>query len=79
MLTEEKVIDQINVLLNGQIAVRETTIIKRDGEEVSRTYHRHVVMPGNSLDTEDPRVRAVAEVVHTPEVIAAFRASIADA
>jgi hypothetical protein len=76
-LTERRVIDQITVLEDGQLQVREATVIERDGVEISRLYHRHVVVPGDNLDNENSRVRAVGEVEHTAAVIAAYRAASA--
>ena len=74
-LTEDTVIDSIDVLLDGQIQVRRADRIFRDGVEVSHTFHRHVVSPGDDLALEDPRVAEIGTVVHTAEVIAAFKAS----
>jgi hypothetical protein len=76
-LTERRVIDQITVLEDGQLQVREATVIERDGVEINRLYHRHVVAPGDNLDSENSRVRAVGEVEHTAAVIAAYRAASA--
>ena len=75
-LEEKSVVDSINVLELGQIEVRRATIIMKDGEEITRTYHRHVVAPGDDLTNEDAKVKSIAEVVHTAEVIAAYEASI---
>jgi hypothetical protein len=72
-LTEDSVIDSIDVLLDGQIQVRRANRVFRDGEEISKSYHRHVVSPGDDLSLEDPRVAAIGATVHTEEVIAAFR------
>lgn len=58
------------------IQCREATIVKKDGEEVGRTYHRHVVAPGDDLANECDEVKAVAGALWTPEVIAAYQASI---
>ncbi len=55
---------------NGHIQVREITRIMEDGKEISKSYHRHVVSPGDNTDSEDERTKAIAEVIHTPEVIA---------
>jgi hypothetical protein len=74
-LTERTEIGSREVLVDGQIQVRTDTIILRDGVEVSRTYHRHVVVPGASLSGEDASVQTVANAVHTAEVIAAYRAA----
>ena len=74
-LTEDTVVDSIDVLLDGQIQVRSANRVFRDGIEISKAYHRHVVSPGDNLDNEDPRVKAIGEAMHTPEVIAAFKAA----
>ena len=74
-LTEDTVIDSIDVLLDGQIQVRRADRIFRDGVEVSHIFHRHVVAPGDDLSLEDPRVAAVGAAMHTPEVIAIFKAA----
>ena len=76
-LTERKEMDQITVLVDGQIQVREATVIERDGVEISRTYHRHVVAPGADLSGEDARVKKIAEVEHTSAVITAYNDYIA--
>ena len=74
-LTEDTVIDSIDVLLDGQIQVRRADRVLRDGVEIARTFHRHVVSPGDDLALEDPRVAEIGTVVHTAEVIAAFKAA----
>ena len=67
-LTERIEIGSIEVLPMGQIQVRTDTIIERDGKEISRTYHRHVVEPDSDTSNEDQRVKDVANTVHTPAV-----------
>ena len=52
-------------------------MIERDGVEISRTYHRHVVAPGADLSGEDARVKKIAEVEHTSAVITAYNDLIA--
>ena len=78
MLTEQSVIDQITVLEDGQIQVRRANKVLRDGVEIARTYHRHVLAPGANVTKEDVRVKAVARVIHTPEVVAAYTAAITE-
>lgn len=75
-LEERSVIDQITVLEDGQIQVRRAIKVFKDGVEIAKTYHRHVVVPGANLASEDTRVRDVGAVVHTSAVIAAYRASL---
>jgi hypothetical protein len=70
----EKVIfvDLIEVVKNGTLQVRTKTAIKEDGVEISNKFHRHVVVPGADVSGEDAKVKAIAAVIHTPEVIAAY-------
>jgi urease accessory protein UreE len=75
-LEEKSVVDKIEVLLLGQIQVRRRDQILKDGTEIAATYHRHVLSPGDDLSNEDPRVVAIAEATWTPEVIAAYQASL---
>lgn len=42
-LTERKVIDQVEVLRDGTVQVREAIEILRDGEVFSSQYHRYVI------------------------------------
>ena len=50
-LTENTNIDKIEVIENGFIQVRQATILERDGEFVSRTFHRWVLTP--DMDISD--------------------------
>ena len=75
-LEEKSVVDKIEVLLAGQIQVRRRDQVLKDGTEIAATYHRHVLSPGDDLTNEDPRVVAIAEATWTPEVIAAYQASL---
>ena len=68
-LTEDNIIDSIEVLPDGQIQVRRATRVYRNGAEIAKTYHRHVIAPGDDLSVEDARVRLIAGVVHSPSVI----------
>jgi len=74
-ITERTIIGSREVLPDGQIQVRTDSIYEKDGIEISRSYHRHVVSPGDDLDREDESVRRIARVEHTPAKIAAFKLS----
>ena len=69
------VVDRIEVLENGCVQVRTKTTIKEDGVEISSKFHRHVVAPGDDYSSQDTRVQGVCAALHTPEVIAAYRAA----
>jgi hypothetical protein len=77
-LTEKTIIDKVELVENNSIQVRTATIIERDGTEISRSFHRHVVSPGDNVTNEDPKVQAIANAVWTEEVIAAYQALIAN-
>jgi len=72
-LTEESFADKIEIVKN-HVQVRVATVIKRDGEEISRSFHRHVVAPGDDYSAEDAKVQAVCAAVHTQELIDAYKA-----
>ena len=72
-------VDLIEVVENGNVQVRTKTAIVEDGKEISSRFHRHVVVPGQDYSNEDSRVQAICAVTHTPEVIAAYQASQAQA
>jgi hypothetical protein len=74
-LTERTIIASRDVLESGAIQVRTDTVIERDGVEISRTYHRHVVAPGDPLTNEDPAVQRIAKAEHTQAKIAAYKLS----
>ena len=77
-LTETTKVDQIELVETNHIQVRTATIIERDGVEISRSNHRHVLAPGDDVTNEDPKVQAIANAVWTDEVIAAYQASQAN-
>jgi hypothetical protein len=77
-LTEETVQDKIEIVSEYKmIQVRTATVIKRDGVEISRSYHRHVVAPDADITGESAEVQAICNAVHTDEVKAAYAAHLA--
>ena len=74
-LEKTVVVDLIEVVENGSVQVRTKTAILEDGVQISGSFHRHVVAPGQDYSQEDPRVQAICAAVHTPEVIAAYQAA----
>ena len=71
--TEEDKIEVVGEFKHVQ--VRTATIIERDGEEISRSFHRHVVEPGANTAGESAEVQAICSAVHTQAVIDAYNAS----
>ena len=79
-LTKTTVNDKIEVINQGDwsvVQVRTATIIAEDGEEISRNFHRHVVMPDADLTQEDADVSAICTPVFTDAVKAAYAAHLA--
>jgi hypothetical protein len=74
-LIEQSVIDQIEVTRNGSVNVRRADLILKDGAEIGKTYHRHVLAPGDDLSDQDAKVTAIAQAVWTPEVLDAYKAT----
>lgn len=68
-LTEETVQDKIEVVGEFKhIQVRTATVIKRDGVEISRSFHRHVVAPDADTSGESDDVKALAAQFHTDAI-----------
>jgi len=81
-LTEETVQDKIEVVGEFKhIQVRTATVIKKDGVEISRGFHRHVVSPDISADDlkkESADVQGIAAQVHTSDVKTAYTKHLED-
>ena len=78
-LTKTTQEDKIEIV--GQyrsIQVRTATVIEEDGVELSRSFNRHVVSPGDDVSNESAEVQAIVAVVHTPEVVAAYQQMLAN-
>ena len=72
-LTKTTSIDQITVTENGVVLYREATRIMEDGDELSKTYHRSSLTPGQDLTGQPANVVAICNVAWTDEVIAAYQ------
>lgn len=60
----------------GHIQVRKITRIMEDGKEISKSFHRHVVSPGDDIKNEDDRTKKIALAIHTSEAVKAYQESI---
>jgi len=82
-LTEETVQDKIEVVGEHKaVQVRTATVIKRDGEEISRSFHRHVLHPSTKTDDawadtdisgESTEVQGICNAVWTDAVKTAYQ------
>ena len=83
-LTETQENDKIEVVNKWNIGVRKATVIKKDGVELTRTFHRKTLTPGtldasdNLVETdisgEDADVQAIANAAWTTQVKADYKA-----
>ena len=83
-LTETSENDKIEVVNKWNIQVRKATIIKKDGVELTRSFHRHVVVPGTldasdnlvatNISGEDADVQAICNAAWTAQVKTDFTA-----
>ena len=77
-LTEETVQDKIEIIKPfNMLQIRTATIIKKDGVEISRSFHRHVVAPDADTSGESDDVKAIATQVHTKAIKDAYAANLA--
>lgn len=78
-LTEETEQDKIEIIKPfNHIQVRTATIIKKDGVEISRSFHRHVVAPDSDVSGESDDVKALATQFHTDAIKTAYAAHLAE-
>ena len=76
-ITKEIIQDKIEVVGDfKQIQVRTATVIKEDGKEISRSFHRHVVAPDSDSTNESADVKAMVKQFHTDAVKKAYKAHI---
>lgn len=73
-ITKETVVDQITVTEDGVVLVREATRIMEDGMQLSQTYHRTSLTPGQDLSGQPANVVAICNTVWTPEVVSSYQA-----
>jgi hypothetical protein len=74
-ITKITAVDQITVTENGIVMYREATRIVEDGNELSKTYHRNSLTPGQDLTGIPANVAAICNVAWTEAVIAAYQAA----
>jgi len=78
--------DKIEVVSRWSVQVRTASIIKEDGKELTRSFHRHTITPGtldgsdNLIDTdisgEDADVQAICNAAWTTQVKADYKAHL---
>jgi len=70
-------VDRIEVVESGVVQVRTCTKIMEDGKQISGSFHRHTVAPGDDYSAEDARVQAICAATHDAATVAAYAAQMA--
>ena len=78
--------DKIEVVKKWNIQVRTATVIKEDGTELTRSFHRKVLTPGEldasdnlvatNISGEDADVQAICNAAWTTQVKADYKAQL---
>lgn len=84
-LTEENVIDKIEIINDGCIQVRKALVIKRDGVELSRTFERYCLTPrtrvgdawqDTDVSDQPSNIQSISSITWTDEVKSAYEEKI---
>ena len=59
------------------IQCRTATIVKEDGIELSRSFHRHVLTPDMDVSGESDEIKGMASALWSDEVKAAYAEHLA--
>jgi len=74
MITKELIEDKIEIVGEFKhVQVRTATVIKEDGVELNRSFHRHVLKPTDDITNESDEVQAICNAVWTDELKAAYQ------
>lgn len=81
-LTEETIEDKIEVVNGTHVQIRTATVIKRDGKEITRSFHRHTLSPSTKTDdgwadtdisSESAEVQGICNAVWSDSVKTAYQ------
>ena len=71
-LIENTSIDQIEIVADWNIQVRQATVITKDGAQVARSFHRWVLTPDMNISGQEQKVKDICNAAWTPEVKSAY-------
>ena len=84
-LTETTEQDKIEVINGTSVQVRTATVIERDGVEISRSFHRHVLQPSTKtgdtwadtdISSESSEVQGICNAVWSDAVKTAYQTAM---
>jgi hypothetical protein len=71
-LTEKINIDQIEIVGDWNIQVRQVTIIFKDEVQVARSFHRWTLTPDLDISGQEQKVQDICNAAWTDEVKSAY-------
>ena len=76
-ITKTTKVDKIEIVGDFKnLQVREATVIEEDGVELTRSFHRYVLVPGSDLTGQPQEIVDIANAVWTQEIVDAYNASM---
>ena len=76
-ITKELIEDKIEIVGDYKhVQVRTATVIKEDGVELNRSFHRHTLNCLDDITGESSEVQAICNAVWTNELKAAYQAHL---
>ena len=75
MFEKQTIVDRIEVLADQTVAVRYVVTVLEDGLPFAEQVKGNYFKPGDDYSAESDKVKAICDMVHTPEVIAAYVAA----
>ena len=77
MITKELIEDKIEIIGDYKsVQVRTATVIKEDGVELNRSFHRHSLNCLDDISEQSAEVQAICNAVWTDELKAAYQEHI---
>ena len=73
MFEKQIVIDRIEVLADHTVAVRYVVTVTEDGQPFAEQITGNYFKPGDDYSKEDAKVQSVCALIHTPEVVTAYK------
>ena len=73
MLEKQTTISRIEISNDQTVAVRYVVTVTEDGQPFAEQIKGNYIRPGDDYSQEDAKVQSVCALIHTPEVIAAYK------
>ena len=73
MFEKQIVIDRIEILADHTVAVRYVVTVLEDGKPFADQVKGNYFKPGDDYSQEDAKVQSVCALIHTPEVVTAYK------